>query len=84
MGDTKELAREGIIQVLDLHRIKFTYTRWVPFELQGTCECGWEGKTYEAPITGSDYEPSRVRVRRECLEHIADVLFTEAAPTTKE
>lgn len=85
MEDTKELAREGIVEVLDLHRIKFTYTKWLPFEIQGTCECGWKGDTHEAPMTGSDYEPSRVQTRRECLEHIAQVLFEEAAaPTTKE
>ena len=82
MADTKELSWEGIVEVLDLHRIKFTYTKWIPYELLGTCECGWQGNTYDAPVTTSDLEPSRVQTRRECLEHIADILFEEAAPPT--
>lgn len=84
MTDTKELAREGIIAVLDVHRITFTHTRWIPFGIQGTCECGWEGGLYDQPVTASDYEPERVQVRQECMEHIADVLFEEAAATDRK
>lgn len=79
MEASKQLDRQGILAVLDLHRIKWKYTNGVPQHLYGYCACGWEGTEQLTPLTPGEEDPVRVSIRRECLEHVADVLFEEAA-----